>query len=227
MPLAQGKSQKSFNHNVKVEMQSGKSQPQSLAIAYAVKRRMGKKMADGGEVTPVSMPAESAEEKKRREAQESMDNRAADAIVANGGKWMSSGGMVTKPPQHLDAVDQEHEDIWSTPDQPDNDDESMADAMGVKHPYREPEPKVEQSGFLQKGGIVEKIMAKRMSAGGEVLNEDRGEDEHGDDFLTDEMPATDWGGKDVEGEHESNPKLARSKMLSGIMDQLHKRHYGR
>lgn len=50
MPLMKGKSSKAFSHNVEAEMNAGKSQKQSLAIAYAVKRK-GKKYAKGGMVS--------------------------------------------------------------------------------------------------------------------------------------------------------------------------------
>lgn len=63
MPLLKGKSQKAFSHNVKAEMDAGKPMKQSLAIAYATKRKP-KKMnkggdcyADGGKVKPVPSPA--------------------------------------------------------------------------------------------------------------------------------------------------------------------------
>ena len=46
MPLMHGKSEKAFSHNVRAEMDAGKPQKQSLAIAYAMKRK-GKKMAEG------------------------------------------------------------------------------------------------------------------------------------------------------------------------------------
>lgn len=48
MPLIKGSSQKSFVKNLKSEMESGKPQKQSLAIAYAMKRKAQKKMAGGG-----------------------------------------------------------------------------------------------------------------------------------------------------------------------------------
>lgn len=48
MPLIKGKSQKSFVKNLKTEMHAGKPMKQSLAIAYAMKKK-AKKMADGGE----------------------------------------------------------------------------------------------------------------------------------------------------------------------------------
>jgi hypothetical protein len=49
MPLMKGKSKAAFSHNVAAEMHAGKPQKQSLAIAYAVKRRMAHK-AKGGQV---------------------------------------------------------------------------------------------------------------------------------------------------------------------------------
>jgi hypothetical protein len=54
MPLIQGKSKKAFSKNVEKEMDAGKPQPQSLAIAYNVKRKneMKKKMAQGGAIAP-------------------------------------------------------------------------------------------------------------------------------------------------------------------------------
>lgn len=48
MPLSHGKSKRAFEHNVKVEMDSGKPKDQALAIAYSVKRNNRKKMAKGG-----------------------------------------------------------------------------------------------------------------------------------------------------------------------------------
>jgi hypothetical protein len=43
MPLKKGKSAKTFSANVKTEIKAGKPQKQSVAIAYAVKRRSGRK----------------------------------------------------------------------------------------------------------------------------------------------------------------------------------------
>jgi hypothetical protein len=51
MPLIHGRSKKSFDDNLKSEMREGKSQPQSLAIAYSIQRQARKKkMAEGGMV---------------------------------------------------------------------------------------------------------------------------------------------------------------------------------
>lgn len=49
MPLMKGKSEKAFKKNIKTEYEEGKPLKQSLAIAYAMKRK-GKKMAKGGAV---------------------------------------------------------------------------------------------------------------------------------------------------------------------------------
>lgn len=50
MPLITGKSKKSFSHNVEAEMNAGKPQKQSVAIAYAKKKEAEKrnKMWRGG-----------------------------------------------------------------------------------------------------------------------------------------------------------------------------------
>lgn len=53
MPLMQGKSKRSFDHNVKTEVNSGKPQRQALAISYAIKRRNEmKRMPEGDEGEP-------------------------------------------------------------------------------------------------------------------------------------------------------------------------------
>jgi len=56
-----GKSKKAFSKNVATEMNAGKPQPQALAIAYGMKRRAPKKMAEGGAVSAANearpMPA--------------------------------------------------------------------------------------------------------------------------------------------------------------------------
>jgi hypothetical protein len=50
MPLVNSPSKKAFKKNVEVEMESGKPQKQSLAIAFSVQRKNKRKMAHGGPV---------------------------------------------------------------------------------------------------------------------------------------------------------------------------------
>lgn len=57
MSLIKGKSEKAFKQNVRTEMHEGKPQKQSLAIAYAMKRKH-KKLADGGPVLPGAASAQ-------------------------------------------------------------------------------------------------------------------------------------------------------------------------
>lgn len=100
MPLIQGKSPKAFEHNIKAEMHAGKPQDQSLAIAYAVKKRNAKKMASGG---MVSMEHDRAEH-----------SNAADQVPCMncGGMYnpklaaskMSEGGVVEDPSEHISTA---------------------------------------------------------------------------------------------------------------------------
>lgn len=53
----QGKSKKAFKKNVEIEMESGKPQKQSLAIAFDVQRRNRKKMAFGGKAEATNEPS--------------------------------------------------------------------------------------------------------------------------------------------------------------------------
>lgn len=76
MPLIQGKSPESFSKNVGKEMEAGKPRGQSLAIAYAVKRRMAqKKMSKGGMA----------------------DEKYINRPYPKDSMMMADGGMATKP----------------------------------------------------------------------------------------------------------------------------------
>jgi len=50
MPLKYGKSKKTLQENIKTEIEHGKDPKQAAAIAYSVRRKAMKKMADGGMV---------------------------------------------------------------------------------------------------------------------------------------------------------------------------------
>lgn len=77
MPLIQSKSKKAFSNNVEKEMDAGKPQKQSLAIAYSVKRKnQRKKMASGGKIEHSAraeddrepgMPAKKADDRRLNE----------------------------------------------------------------------------------------------------------------------------------------------------------------
>lgn len=103
MPLQKGKSKSAFNHNVEAEMQAGKPQDQSLAIAYSVKRKAKKKMAEGGEVKSASNESRPSTEETNNDRHEVARQGAAKAITES--QWDSrpdikqsqgSGMKVTK-----------------------------------------------------------------------------------------------------------------------------------
>lgn len=99
MPLIKGKSPKAFEHNVKAEMQAGKPQDQSLAIAYSVKKKAGMKkkpqFAKGGQVPPsvknepIPMP-----EPKQHTA---MPMPKPQKMALKGPKMVESGILKVKP----------------------------------------------------------------------------------------------------------------------------------
>lgn len=98
MPLIKGKSKQAFDKNVESEMDSGKPQKQSLAIAYDIQRRNKKKkmMADGGEVESAYRQSIEAGKFKQSEM-DAMDEAKRRADI-NAGKYkesmMADGGMV-------------------------------------------------------------------------------------------------------------------------------------
>lgn len=113
MPLFKGKSKQAFSKNVATEMDAGKPQKQSLAIAYAMKRR-GNKMAHGGVVDGYeSSCTEHCEQPCAIHEQASgYENDPPEQHYAEGGivdrvmkKYLSEGGMVANGGEDdLDAM---------------------------------------------------------------------------------------------------------------------------
>lgn len=103
MPLINGKSKESFVNNMKTEMNAGKPKAQSLAIAYAMKRK-AKKMAEGGfveEETASGMEPMPMEHEVHNMMAEEEDNDMLDKIMA---QRYSKGGMVANG--GMDDLDQ-------------------------------------------------------------------------------------------------------------------------
>lgn len=67
MPLLKGRSKKAFSKNVETEMKAGKPQNQSLAIAYSIKSKNRKKMADGGVAIRAASSRPDADSRTREE----------------------------------------------------------------------------------------------------------------------------------------------------------------
>ena len=91
MPLEHSKSGKAFVNNLKAELFAGKPKAQSLAIAYATKRRAGKKMAMGGEMGEYD-PMENPQPKDNEAA--NMEDADMIARIMHKRKMYSEGGMV-------------------------------------------------------------------------------------------------------------------------------------
>lgn len=95
MPLIKGRSKKSFDHNVKAEMDAGKPQDQALAIAYSVKKKAPKKMYKGG-----MLPKGSQEDSSVAPAPRKPDDRRPpmDEYMAD---HFSEGGEVE---EHYESI---------------------------------------------------------------------------------------------------------------------------
>jgi hypothetical protein len=89
-----GKSEKAFSHNVRAEMEAGKPQAQSLAIAYAMKKK--KKMADGGEVSPQPTSSATVDPKKASDMASSMKKAFG---YADGGEVDDDFAKAEEPPE--------------------------------------------------------------------------------------------------------------------------------
>lgn len=140
MPLIKGKSKKAFGENVEAEMHEGKPQDQSLAIAYAMKRK-AQHRAQGGEMMPESSMATPhlPMGKKQR------------AMAAFHGKRMADGGYVEEEKSSGYGSEPEEHDVHN---------------MSAEHEDMD---------------MIDSIMARRMSEGGMIANDD--------EPIIDSMPA--------------------------------------
>lgn len=122
----QGKSKKAFSKNVAAEMDAGKPQSQSLAIAYAIKRKNAKKMAHGGMVNEKLDPMHEPSDVMGTPPQGDMSDavmlaRAVmDKHMAMGGMYptendphYASGGMIEDGSDVMEATSQTGDDFLS------------------------------------------------------------------------------------------------------------------
>lgn len=110
MPLLPGKSKSAFSKNVKMEMEHGKPQKQSLAIAFSVKRKgKPKKKASGGSVESGSKDmnyAEGGNVNAKNERRPMPDNRYDDSkmVSKNSGNKPPKDDSWTDKPTERQAV---------------------------------------------------------------------------------------------------------------------------
>lgn len=184
MPLIQGKSNKSLKKNVETEMDSGKPQKQSLAIAFSVQRKnKKKKYAKGGEVT--------APEEKEATADNSTDEREFEMGKAKAGAQEQDLRDESKPDadkskdkreldmtddhakSHGQEVDLRDEKYTTIDDASDEQEKKMLDS----HPTRHAQELTANDEDEKPSSIVEAIIHKRrMAEGGMVDIEENAED---------------------------------------------------
>lgn len=133
MPLIKGRSNKSFSHNVKAEMDAGKPQKQSLAIAYSMKRK-AKKMAMGGDPDMTEdSPVESdlMDHKKMANETEAENHDLVDSIMKKRG--YSEGGMIANEQEQItDDMPNNFDDLSLRDDLESSygDDDNSGDSLG-------------------------------------------------------------------------------------------------
>jgi len=109
MPLVHGKSQKAFEKNIKTELEHGKPMKQSLAIAYAVKRKAAHK-AKGGYMEKEK--TEAHENFMEHEAKETPEHEAAEHMAMGGyakGGFIGSHQSPKQPHYDADFPDMSHD----------------------------------------------------------------------------------------------------------------------
>jgi len=117
MPLLKGKSKKAFSKNVETEMDAGKPQKQSLAIAYAMKRKYNKAyggyMADGGKVDRLHQGAKEARKYSSQKEEKGVHvprlpyPHSKDSMGESYAGYLgkSGSGVVPKTGKHLSRED--------------------------------------------------------------------------------------------------------------------------
>lgn len=182
MPLVKGKSQKSFVKNLKTEMEAGKPQKQSLAIAYAMKRKAEKKkMAEGGKVDqdemkfpdpgPMTDYVSQPEDKKNFPTRAIMTEAKKKADEAH----YDDGGPVLDPAKLASAEDSMRKAFH------------YADGGQITDNYQSPDytlkalmdPDNQKSGFMTHEGDVKRPNHAAMAEDHRALNQ-HGEYEEGE-----------------------------------------------
>jgi len=176
MPLIKSKSKKAIAHNIKAEMDAGKPQKQSIAIALSVKAKP-KKMAKGGGVHAPSdkegkseaglnidrankLPSGGEKMGKMYEAKKAHKDNLKDlkSMAPPNIKGLAEGGEVKKPKiESKDAPDMAKSSVFSTKDrkQVDKESGSTLNYNDLRHEFIK----------LRKS---EKFGEKKMAEGGEI-----------------------------------------------------------
>lgn len=193
MPLFQGKSKKSFKKNVETEMDEGKPQKQSLAIAFNVQRKNKKKgYAKGG-------PVSAQDEKRSSPDSESVSQPQPrhEAHSQAGGQWIDSPAnhQAAQPVESHekegapnDLRDESHETSLGalTPEEMNMIRDHREKGMGMQIPGQESDHfadggMIDPEEHNQPHSIAKGIMRKRkMYANGGLVDNDHKDDSQAD-----------------------------------------------
>lgn len=241
MPLIKGKSEKSFVKNLKTEMEHGKPQKQSLAIAYAMKRKaQKKKMADGGEIPTLDPDKLASTQDSMRKAFGYADGgqiceHCGGGMMAEGGQitdnYQPSGKVDTDPDMGFHEFDKgyvEHEGDVKRPNM-------MAHSEDDKDLNQHPVDMHAETSMAEED-LVDRIMTNRkqnnageakFSEGGKVANQDEIEagfdpNEFDDLHLRDDLSSS-YGEDDNAGDDLGNKQEDEDR--SDLVDRIMLRNF--
>lgn len=172
MPLIHGKSKKAFSHNVEAEMKSGKDQDQSLAIAYSVKRKAGKKkMASGGEVSAANEKRPTTQETNHDKSEVSKNSSKKEItesqMTSRPDIKQSTKGMKTTKIKHPKMV---ASNVLQTRLR-DEEDDLQTSASTNEGPQEQPSKSMDEEGANRQGPDTPALHMKKMAKGGMINNE--------------------------------------------------------
>lgn len=178
MPLIHSKSKKAFQKNVEAEIEAGKPQDQSLAIAYSIKRKK-KKMAEGGILDTVVKsftedPYDNAVKSPDAKKRELDPNKTKQFVKGfdEDAKY-AQGGMVTeasmKPRITKLSRPKIANGILSVRDRDDvNKEEHIISSMPPDGYKNQPPKEYDEEGPDRQGPSVPSLKMKRMAEGGMI-----------------------------------------------------------
>lgn len=195
------KSKAAFEHNIKAEMEAGKPQKQSLAIAYSVKRK-AKKMANGGSIKDEKRPVPDQAHNDKAEVSRNSGNKPAmeDSWTSRPDMKQSQKGPRMTAIKHPKMVPQDgysvrlrdqEDDLQDSAkvndgpqrQPPEQDNEDGADRQGPKVPDMQRQHSDGRKAYAKGGPVspVHKESAPGMSVAGSKLRSgdiDGSRDEH-------------------------------------------------
>ena len=185
MPLIKSPSKQAMSKNIATEMDAGKPQKQSIAIAYSVGRRAAKKkkMAEGGEINFHDERRVSEDEQEAR-GKRMLDDESlshSPELDARDEHHVTEDDSDEREMHIMDAKPRSHAaELSATEEHRVGEDDEDSMEMDMMHTKNQTDS-YSKAGIINyaRGGIAEAIRRKKMYAdGGEVDLQDSNGDEH-------------------------------------------------